>query len=215
MIILITGGSGSGKSEFAENLAVKLKSRELLYIATMMPQDRESLQRIARHQEHRRNKGFKTLECYTDLLGIKIENSPVVLLECMSNLLANEMYSEDGLVNKNSNAKIDSVVSKDSIASKDSIVSKDGIVNENGVVNLDTGILITEEIIKGITHLEQVCEHVIIVSNEVFSDNGSIYEETNRYIRLLGEINCRMAEHADWVYEVVCGIPVCQKGKAS
>ena len=73
--------------------------------------------------------------------------------------------------------------------------------------------MIIEEIINGITQLEQVCKQVIIVSNEVFSDNGSIYEETNRYIKLLGEINCRIAMKADCVYEVVCGIPVCQKGK--
>ncbi len=176
MIILITGGSGSGKSEYAENLAVKLKSKDLLYIATMMPQDGESLQRIARHQNQRKDKGFNTLECYTNLKGADIKNSPVVLLECMSNLLANEMYSEAGLLKANANAPV------------------------------------CEEILEGIACLASACEHVIIVSNEVFSDHGSPYEETNRYIRLLGEINCRIAGLASCVYEVVCKIPVCQKG---
>lgn len=177
MIILITGGSGSGKSVFAENLAVKLKKKDLLYIATMMPQDGESIKRIARHQNQRRDKGFDTLECYTDLKGLEIKGSPVVLLECMSNLLANEMYSEKG-------------------------------------VRCTLGdAFICEEILNGIRFLDRFCHHVIIVSNEVFSDNGSVYLETNQYIQRLGEINCRIAYLADCVYEVVCGIPVCQKGE--
>ncbi|MGB8451806.1 MAG: bifunctional adenosylcobinamide kinase/adenosylcobinamide-phosphate guanylyltransferase [Anaerocolumna sp.] len=176
MIILITGGSGSGKSEFAENLAVKLKKNDLLYIATMMPQDEESVRRIIRHQNMRKDKGFRTRECYTNLKDRSINNSPTVLLECMSNLLANEMYSEEG------------------------------------IIKTKVHVPVCEEIMEGISNLERTCEHVIIVSNEVFSDHGSIYEETANYIKLLGEINCRIAERASCVYEVVCGIPVCQKG---
>lgn len=178
MIILITGGSGSGKSEFAENLAVKLKTGGLLYIATMKPLDLESRERIAKHQEQRKDKGFKTLECYTDLKDIRINENPVVLLECMSNLLANEMYGEEGVLKTK---------------------GKD---------------LIGDEILSGIFKLENMCECLIIVSNEVFSDNGSRYEETNYYIELLGYLNCRIAQAASHVYEVVYGIPLCQKGEA-
>ncbi|WMJ89527.1 bifunctional adenosylcobinamide kinase/adenosylcobinamide-phosphate guanylyltransferase [Anaerocolumna sp. MB42-C2] len=176
MIILVTGGSGSGKSKFAENLAVKLRNKDLLYIATMIPMDEESLIRIKRHQNQRKEKGFQTLERYTDLKNLEINNYPAVLLECMSNLLANEMYCE------------------------------------NGISNLFEKVPVKEEILKGITHLAAVCEHVIIVSNEVFSDNGSHYEETSQYINILGEINCTIANMASNVYEIVCGIPVCQKG---
>ena len=35
MIVLVIGGSGSGKSEYAENLAVSLRQDSLIYIATM------------------------------------------------------------------------------------------------------------------------------------------------------------------------------------
>ncbi len=176
MIILVTGGSGSGKSKFAENLAVKLNKNGLLYIATMIPMDEESVNRIKRHQNQRKEKGFQTLECYTNLKNLEIKNSPTVLLECMSNLLANEMYSDDGILNS------------------------------------PVKVPVKEEILKGITHLTAVCEQVIIVSNEVFSDNGSLYEETTEYIKILGEINCSIAKIASNVYEVVCGIPVLQKG---
>ena len=37
MMILVTGGSGSGKSAFAENCVVSLGSEKRIYIATMYP----------------------------------------------------------------------------------------------------------------------------------------------------------------------------------
>ena len=65
MFILVTGGSGSGKSEFAENIAMKLGGK-MLYVATMKPYDDECLKRI-----------------------------DTILLECISNLTANVMFSDN------------------------------------------------------------------------------------------------------------------------
>ena len=96
MLILVTGGSGSGKSAFAESVVMGLKTRPNLYIATMYPFDEECHRRIARHRLMRRDKGFETLECYTGLKDAKIPSSGTTLLECMSNLTANEMYQEKG-----------------------------------------------------------------------------------------------------------------------
>ena len=48
MLILVTGGSGSGKSAFAESVVMGLKTRPNLYIATMYPFDEECHRRIAR-----------------------------------------------------------------------------------------------------------------------------------------------------------------------
>ena len=96
MLILVTGGSGSGKSAFAESVVMGLKTRPNLYIATMYPFDEECHRRIARHRLMRRDKGFETLECYTGLKDAKILSSGTTLLECMSNLTANEMYQENG-----------------------------------------------------------------------------------------------------------------------
>jgi adenosylcobinamide kinase/adenosylcobinamide-phosphate guanylyltransferase len=42
MVTLVYGGAGSGKSEFAEALAVSNGSKNLLYIATMIPLDSEN-----------------------------------------------------------------------------------------------------------------------------------------------------------------------------
>ncbi len=96
MITLVTGGSGSGKSAFAENQLVSCGEGRRIYIATMYPFDEESRRRIARHRDMRAGKGFETIERYTNLKDLKIPKGAYVLLECMSNLVANEMFQEDG-----------------------------------------------------------------------------------------------------------------------
>ncbi len=95
MLTLIVGGAASGKSEFAENLVLTLPGRRV-YVATMEPYDGECLARIDKHRRQRAGKGFATLECYRDLGGLKVPARANVLLECMSNLLANELYSPQG-----------------------------------------------------------------------------------------------------------------------
>ncbi|MGN1412170.1 MAG: bifunctional adenosylcobinamide kinase/adenosylcobinamide-phosphate guanylyltransferase [Oscillospiraceae bacterium] len=96
MMVLISGGSGSGKSEMAERLLVKLSEGEnLIYLATMKPFGQEAYKRILRHQELRKGRNFSTIEVYQDLENITIDSDSNVLLECMSNLLANEMFCEN------------------------------------------------------------------------------------------------------------------------
>lgn len=92
MLITVTGGSGSGKSEYAENLAVSLHQGELVYIATMIPYGEEGKRRVERHRKMREKKHFQTIECYTDLMNVKLKKGSTVLLECMSNLAANEVF---------------------------------------------------------------------------------------------------------------------------
>lgn len=96
MLVVIIGGSGSGKSEFAENMAVKLRKNRLIYAAAMMPFGQEGEMRIRRHRNARKDKGFITLEKYTCPKSLEVQEGDTVLLECMSNLLANEMFDKDG-----------------------------------------------------------------------------------------------------------------------
>ena len=67
-VTLITGGARSGKSRFAESLALK-QGEPLLYIATAGIGDREMSERIARHQE-RRGSVWQTIEEPYDLAGV-------------------------------------------------------------------------------------------------------------------------------------------------
>ena len=62
----------------------------------MYPFDEESHARIRRHRAMRASKQFVTVERYTDLAGLSLPEGSDVLLECMSNLTANEMYRQDG-----------------------------------------------------------------------------------------------------------------------
>ena len=96
MITLIIGGSGSGKSAYAEQVVMDFGDRDRIYIATMFPFDEESRRRIDRHRRMRAEKNFTTIECYTGLKTVEIPEGACVLLECMSNLTANEMFREDG-----------------------------------------------------------------------------------------------------------------------
>lgn len=95
MRTLVIGGAASGKSEYAEMLAVRSPVPRF-YIATMMPFDREDILRIEKHRLQRAEKGFHTMERYTALSGLVLPERGTALLECLGNLTANELFSDDG-----------------------------------------------------------------------------------------------------------------------
>ena len=186
---MVYGGSASGKSSYAESFAMSLQGDgRLLYIATMYPYkwnttelDPETMQRIERHRAMRADKGFDTVECYRHVEHIVAKRQDVLLLECMSNLLANEMYLEP-----DSNAGSDMAETMSPVSNK---------------------------IVQALIDLSTRVQDVVIVTNDVFSDGGSLtYDESTReYVKNLAEINCALARVAETVTEVVCGIPVIVK----
>ena len=96
MTVLVTGGSKSGKSAFSEHLLDSF-SGEKYYIATMLPFGEEAFAAISRHQRMRKGKGFQTIDCYSCLSTLTLMRDCGVLLECMGNLCANEMFCDDGI----------------------------------------------------------------------------------------------------------------------
>lgn len=167
MLHIITGGSGSGKSAYAEDEILNLGNEKRYYIATMRPFDQESYRRIDRHRAMRADKGFVTIEKYTHLEEIEISENADVLLECMSNLVANEMYEEHGAGEKTVDA-----------------------------------------VLEAVRVLKKKTKNLIVVTNEISSDCQRYSDETLKYMKYLGEINCALAKDADIVTEVVYGIPV-------
>ena len=95
MLTLIIGAAASGKSALAERLAQTLPGNKI-YLATMDARDPESLKRIERHRQLRAGKGFQTVEQPRALERVTLPEDANVLLEDLSNLLANEMFSPSG-----------------------------------------------------------------------------------------------------------------------
>ena len=96
MLILVSGGAGSGKSEFAEGVVTSSGLDERVYLATMRVWDAESVRRVERHRAMRAGKGFATLECPENLAGLTLPPGCAALLEDLSNLTANEFFGEQG-----------------------------------------------------------------------------------------------------------------------
>lgn len=179
MIALVIGGSGSGKSAYAEQMAVKAAGNgSLYYVATMQVYDEEGKKKVERHQKMRAGKGFLTIEQPRRLKEaaekVAAERG-TVLLECMSNLVANEMFSEENL---------------------------SAVMDEAKIKQL------SHEIISGVTALQDSCDILIIVTNQIFEDGIRYDASTMAYIRLLGDVNRQIAERAEQVVEVVAGIPI-------
>lgn len=222
MLHIVYGGSASGKSSYAESIAMSLQGDgRLLYIATMYPYkwntteiDPEMMQRIERHRAMRADKGFDTVECYRHVEHIVAKRQDVLLLECMSNLLANEMYlepdSDDGrlaeTMSEVEKAGVDGNVGSD--------VEKTGIGGNASSDMVETMSPVSKKIVQALVDLSTRVQDLVIVTNDVFSDGGNLtYDESTReYVKNLAEINCALAREAATVTEIVCGIPVKIKG---
>ena len=183
-MVLVIGGSGSGKSAYAEEVAVSLYRQTIsskekpsagkkYYLATMQVYDEEGQRRVNRHKALRSGKGFLTIEQPTDIgksIGKMEPGNHIALLECISNLTANEMFETGG-----------------------------------------AGEHTPEEVLLGIQEIRSASRHLIAVTNDIFSDGIRYDKTTEQYQRYLGWINRKLAEEADEVTEIVCGIPLCWK----
>jgi adenosylcobinamide kinase/adenosylcobinamide-phosphate guanylyltransferase len=167
MILLVTGGSGCGKSTWAEAQISALEGDQRVYLATMLARDGESLRRVARHRARCRHLGFETLECPVDIASAEIAPGSVVLLEDLVNLTANEMF--DG----GSPARI----------------------------------------VPALQDLAARCSHLVMVTNDLFSDGGNYSPSVQEYLRCLADIHREAAGMADCMVEMVYSIPVVLKGE--
>lgn len=196
MMVLVVGGSGSGKSSYAEKTAVslaqesvkeinklensprsdfKLHAVKKYYLATMRVLDDEGRKKVEKHRALRKGKGFLTIEQTTRISGAleKMEDGDrIVLLECISNLTANEMFAEEKAMPQ---------------------------------------MQVTENVIRDIERIKDQTNHFVVVSNNVFEDGITYDETTAEYIQAMGKINQELAAMADRVVEVVAGIPVILK----
>lgn len=90
-IQLIYGPNNSGKSKYAEDVAVAGGDKRI-YLATMIPQNEENHRRIEKHRIQRQDKGFQTIEMGWHIGALEVESDAVILLEDASNLMANGIF---------------------------------------------------------------------------------------------------------------------------
>lgn len=88
-IILITGGQRSGKSQYAETLALSL-SEHPVYVATAHVWDEEFKERVRRHQE-RRGPEWDNIEEERHLGSLPLQGR-VVLVDCLTLWATNYLF---------------------------------------------------------------------------------------------------------------------------
>lgn len=110
-IILCSGGARSGKSEFAEQLALSLKGRKA-YVATGQAFDDEMKDRIKKHQL-RRGKEWITFEIPLHLHKNweEIKNvSDVILIDCLTMFTSNHVFAHGDINTQEDSNRIESII---------------------------------------------------------------------------------------------------------
>lgn len=177
-IILITGGSRSGKSSFAESLYKDFD--DVLYIATAIVTDDEMKSRIKKHIDSR-NHNWTTYEGFKNL-DKAIENIKLnkIMLDCVTIMVTNLMFEREDL-------NLDNISDKELDKLLYNIKEQFRLLIEKAREKNCELVMVTNEVGMGI-----VPEHKI---GRIFRD---IAGWTNQYIASL----------CDEVYLVSCGIPL-------
>lgn len=113
MIYFITGGQRSGKSSYAQKLALQF-SDSPVYIATSRAWDEEHKKRIERHQEDRDSR-WTTIETEKFISMINLDNK-VAVIDCITLWLTNIFVDNKSDVEASLNeakTELDAIVKKD------------------------------------------------------------------------------------------------------
>lgn len=213
-MILVMGGSGSGKSAFAEDMVMELVRRwdanrdgkdqnaagkdqnaaRAVYLATMEVWGPEEEERVKKHRRLRDGKGFLTIECPRNIarvlndseVRLPCPNKTYILLECMSNLVANEMFGG---------------------APKEELFRPVSAENETEPAGAWEEELV-RRVLSGVSLLDKAAAELVVVTCNVFEEGASYERETLSYMRVLSRINRELLRQSSKAWELVAGIPV-------
>ena len=169
-IILITGGQRSGKSDYAEKLALSL-SNHPVYVATAHIWDEEFRQRVLRHQE-RRGPQWTNIEEERKLSRHNLTGQ-VAVIDCITLWCTNFFFDR----NK----------------------------PDNEQPTVDEALKLLKEEFNRFTNQDAT---LIFVTNEIGAGGVSTDVIQRRFTDLQGWMNQYVAQKADEVILMVCGIPV-------
>ncbi|NOZ27706.1 MAG: bifunctional adenosylcobinamide kinase/adenosylcobinamide-phosphate guanylyltransferase [Chloroflexi bacterium] len=174
---LVLGGARSGKSAYAQQLALARGGDRVLYVATAEPLDEEMEERIAAHRTER-PAAWHTLEAPRGV-GFAIRRwldaakvpPAVVLVDCLTLLISNVLLKQD---------------------------SSDPATSEAAAL---------DEIEQLLATARETDASWIVVSNEVGMGLVPPYPLGRAYRDALGRVNQRVAAAADEVLLMIAGIP--------
>ena len=177
-IILCSGGARSGKSEFAERLALAIEGRKA-YVATGQAFDEEMVDRIKKHQE-RRGKIWNNFEVPLHLAD-EWENisqsADVILIDCLTMFTTNHMMAYGSIRGQEDANRLEQTILSELDTLLDSIQSCEG----------KTVIFVTNEIGLGIVPDNKLARY--------FRD-------------IAGRVNRAVASVADKLYLTISGVTI-------
>ena len=177
-IILCSGGARSGKSEFAERLALATKGQKA-YVATGQAFDEEMVDRIKKHQE-RRGKIWNNFEVPLHLAD-EWENisqsADVILIDCLTMFTTNHMMAYGSIRGQVDANRLEQTILSELDTLLDSIQSCEG----------KTVIFVTNEIGLGIVPDNKLARY--------FRD-------------IAGRVNRAVASVADKLYLTISGVTI-------
>lgn len=177
-IILCSGGARSGKSEFAEQLALSLKGRKA-YVATGQAFDDEMKDRIKKHQL-RRGKEWITFEIplYLHKNWEQIKNvSDVILIDCLTMFTSNHVFAHGDINTQEDSNRIESIILEELRL----------LLQEINNSNDKTVIFVTNEIGLGIVPVNKLARY--------FRD-------------ITGRVNREVASAANKMYLTISGVTI-------
>ena len=177
-IILCSGGARSGKSEFAERLALATEGRKA-YVATGQAFDEEMIDRIKKHQERRGeiwNNFEVPLHLAKEWQNIS-QTADVILIDCLTMFTTNHMMAHGSIQGQQDANQLEAAVLTELEALLASIKSCEG----------KTVIFVTNEIGLGIVPDNKLARY--------FRD-------------IAGRVNRTVAMAADKLYLTISGVTI-------
>lgn len=178
-VIMVTGGSRSGKSVLAEKKALEHGQRSVLYLATAIPVDEDMKERIRIHQA-RRDSEWGTYEGYRELGEVvKSTEKNTVLLDCVTVMITNILFEKERNFDELDNREIE---------------------------DLEATIMMElSDLIKGARDGDKT---LILVTNEVGMSIVPSYRLGRIFSDIAGKANQFIASLSDEVYISISGVPL-------
>ncbi|MFC1992281.1 bifunctional adenosylcobinamide kinase/adenosylcobinamide-phosphate guanylyltransferase [Chloroflexota bacterium] len=175
---LIIGGARSGKSNFAQELALKMP-QPVLFVATAEAGDEEMRQRIEIHKRARPDT-WQTIEATTlvsDQIQLEIGAIPTVIVDCIT-LLINNVFNK--------------------------FLNSAGELDDPSLVE----IAVMAEISSLVDCIKQAEARFIVVTNEVGQGLVPTNNMSRLYRDLIGKANQILSQNTDDVYIMIAGLPI-------